>query len=139
MILILSGNQNANHYINTLGRGLLPFVADTFGAEHPWVFQHDGAAIHTAIATRKWLTERQIRTLPWPAKSPDLNIIENVWGFMARTVYKRRKQYSTVDELKQAIRDARDEINSDYIFKLYNSIPRRLMAVIDAKGNATKY
>lgn len=58
---------------------------------------------------------------------------------MARTVYKRREQYSSLNKLKQGIRDARDKINSEYIFKIYRSIPRRLMAVMDGKGKATKY
>lgn len=58
---------------------------------------------------------------------------------MARTVSKRRKQYGTVEEFKQAIKDVRDAINEDYIFKLYQSIPRRLMALMYANGKATKY
>lgn len=63
---------------------------------------------------------------------------ENVWVFVARKVYKRRKYSISVNELNQVIREARDEIKSDYI-KLYISIRRRLMFVMDEKGKATKY
>lgn len=108
-IILTSGNRNACCYINNLVSGLLPFVASTFSQSHPWVFQQDNASTHTAMETCKWLTERQIRTLPWPAKFPHLNIIEFLG--MVRTIYKSRKQYSTVNELKKANRDFWDEIN----------------------------
>lgn len=112
-LIFKTGNQNARCYINTLGSGLLHFVAYKFGKIHPWVFQKDNAPIYTAIETRKWITERKLRTLPWLAKFPDLNIIKNVRGYMARTLYKCRKQYGTVEEFKQAIEDVLDSINED--------------------------
>lgn len=111
-------NQNTVCYIK-LGSSLLPFLAETFSGFIPWVFQQDNSSIHTAIETHRWLTEKQLRTLPWPSKSADLKRIENVCGFMARQVYKRRKQYSNVVELKQVIRDVREAIDSDYMFSGY--------------------
>lgn len=50
--------------------------------------------------------------------SPELNIIEKVGVFVAKKVKKRRKQCRKVTELKEAIEDAWDEMDSDYIFKL---------------------
>jgi transposase len=38
-----------------------------------------------------------------PAKSPDLNPIENVWGLLARRIYAQGRQYETQRELKMAI------------------------------------
>jgi transposase len=35
----------------------------------------------------KFLKENKIETVSWPAKSPDLNIIENVWGWMVKDIY----------------------------------------------------
>ncbi|CAB1445847.1 unnamed protein product [Pleuronectes platessa] len=35
--------------------------------------------------------------------SPDLNPIENIWGWMAREVYKNGLQFQTVDALREAI------------------------------------
>lgn len=65
-------------------------MAQAFGGSVPWVLQQDKALIYTAIETRRWLTEKHIRTLPWPVKSLDINIIEKSFGFMAWRVYKRR-------------------------------------------------
>lgn len=112
----------------------LPFVPKTFRGILPWEFQHDNASIRTAVETRRWHTGKHIRTLLWPAKSPDLNIFEDFWDFMVRHFHKRRKQYSNMVVLKQSIRDAREAVDSDYIFRLYNSIPRHVLAVMDNNG-----
>ncbi len=42
-------------------------------------FQHDNARPHTASITTSWLRRRRIRVLKWPACSPDLSPIENIW------------------------------------------------------------
>ena len=41
--------------------------------------------------------------LDWPARSPDLNIIENVWGILARDVYENARQFDNVKLLREAI------------------------------------
>ena len=43
-----------------------------------------------------------LKVLKWPARSPHLNPIENVWGVLAREVYSNGKQYFSVQELKDA-------------------------------------
>ncbi len=43
------------------------------------VFQQDNAKPHTAAITTAWLRSRRVRVLNWPACSPDLSPIENVW------------------------------------------------------------
>ena len=38
-----------------------------------------------------------------PARSLDMNIIENLWRDLARTVYAKRRQFSNIKELKECI------------------------------------
>ena len=66
---------------------MLPFVAEVFGEGQNWSFQQDNAPIHTSNLTRKWLSDHSTTTLPWPVEFLDINVNENVWGIMARTVY----------------------------------------------------
>ena len=43
-------------------------------------YQDYNAAIHNSTETGYWLDYWQVSRFTWPARSPDLNIIENVWG-----------------------------------------------------------
>ena len=79
-LVVTSSRQNAESYCNTLQNNLLSFVAETFGEQSTWVFQQDNAPIHTARLTCSWLNTHQVRTLPWPARSLDLNIIKKRLG-----------------------------------------------------------
>lgn len=41
--------------------------------------------------------------MKWPSRSPNLNLIENLWGILSRAVYKNSKQYNNIKELENAI------------------------------------
>ncbi|XP_059384661.1 putative nuclease HARBI1, partial [Carassius carassius] len=49
-------------------------------------FQHDNAKPHTAAITTAWLRRRRVRVLTWPACSPDLSPIENIWHIIKRKI-----------------------------------------------------
>ena len=77
--------------IRTLNEYLLPFVHEyhTDG----YTFQQDLAPIHTSTETKDCLMDMEILILPWVFKSPNLNLIENLWGDISRMVYANGKQY----------------------------------------------
>jgi len=77
--------------------------------------------------------------LPSPAKSPDLNIIENVWGYLARKVYHNARQFDCVADLKKAILESWNSIDDEYLRNLYDSVQSRLVEVLERKGSKTNY
>lgn len=105
---------------------------------HATVFMQDGAPCHTSHAVKEWLDNCAIDYIQdWPANSPDLNPIENLWSIVKKEL--REKDTSTVAKLKAAITSVWENLNEDVIHKLIDSVPHRLRECIKKKGNTTKY
>ena len=134
---IVQGRLNAPLYCNILNQVMIPSVDAVYGQD--FIFQQDNAPIHKARIVQNYLEENQIRVLPWPSKSPDINPIENVWGEMTKFMYKHNFQPRTRDELSQRIMEAWDTITQEYTRNLVLSMPRCLQALIDNNGATTKY
>jgi transposase len=134
---ILEGTQNSYEYTVTLADYLLPFAYADHGNEY--VFQQDNASIHTSRETTRWLDEQEVARLRWPARSPDLNPIENLWGIMARRVYLNGRQFTDRVSLIRAIKSCWDEIAHETLQNLVNSMPDRCSEVLFQRGKKTKY
>lgn len=100
-LAIITGNRNALQYTNTLENYLLPFAKGTFQTN--CIFQQHNATVHTARITKVQLSENTVDVLPWPAKSLDLNPIENIWRVLARVIYADERQFSNFLELKGCV------------------------------------
>lgn len=102
-------------------------------------FQQDGAPAHTARSVRSWLNNEGIQLLtPWPGNSPDLNPIENCWAVVKKKVSQHNP--TSLTDLQEKIKLVWcTEITREYCAALIESMPRRLAAVIAAKGGSTKY
>ena len=82
------------------------------------ILQQDGAPSHTSISTSKFLKAKKIKVLQdWPAQSPDMNIIEHVWGRMKEEAWKTKQ--NNLDELWEACKTAFFAIPDDFINTLY--------------------
>jgi len=124
---------DSKKYCDLLEEGLIPYYEDGD------IFQQDGAPCHSSRETKNFLEENGIKTVNWPAKSPDLNPIENVWGWMVRDVYFGKPVYKNVKDLKEAVFDSWKKIPVDVIEKLIDSMPRRMHKVIEMKGKGIDY
>ncbi len=112
-------------------------AADQLYGDADFIFQQDLAPAHSAKATSTWFKDHGIPVLNWPANSPDLNPIENLWGIVKRKM--RYARPNNAEELKAAIRATWALITPEQCHRLIHSMPSRIAAVIQAKGAPTKY
>jgi len=77
-------NLNAEQYVNILDEVTLPNVQKRYEND-PRIVVEDNSPIHTARIIRTWYDNHpEIVRLNWPPRSPDLNVIENLWAEMIR-------------------------------------------------------
>ncbi|KAG3090444.1 hypothetical protein PI124_g10254 [Phytophthora idaei] len=136
-LTVLEGRQASEHYIHAVSEYMLPFAHLHYGLDY--IYQQDNASIHRSHLTKEFFEEERITVLNWPARSPDLNPIENVWSMMARYVYANGSQYDNVASLTAAILESWEAIEQSYLNKLVASMPRRCIEVIEKKDCKTHY
>ncbi len=111
--------------------------ADKLYGDADFIFQQDLAPAHTAKGTKTWFNDHGVTLLDWPANSQDLNPIENLWGIVKRKMRDTRP--NNADDLKATVKETWASIPPQQCHKLITSMPRRIEAVIKAKGDLTKY
>ena len=133
-IRVLRQNVNAHTYIATLRSNLLPLLDNLpLRLSANATFQQDNARPHTAGPTQQFLHRHGIVYARWPALSPDLNIIENVWSMLKNYVRKRSPQ--TLEDLEQAVLNGwRRIVKKKLCRTLYSSMRSRLARVIRRHG-----
>ncbi len=89
-------------YQEILEHFMLP-SADKLCGDADFIFQQDLAPAHTAKGTKSWFNDHGVTVLDWPANSPDLNPIENLWGIVKRKMRDTRP--NNADELKATVKE----------------------------------
>ncbi|GFT82520.1 DDE_3 domain-containing protein [Trichonephila clavipes] len=85
--VVANGTMTGQRYIDEV---LLPHVRLFRGAVgDKFVFMDDNATCHRTLAVQDCLDSEGIQRLVWPARSPDLNLIGNMWDALGWQVAGR--------------------------------------------------
>ena len=74
----VKGTLDASAYQEILDNFMLPTLKKQFG-DGPFLFQHDCAPVHKTRSIKTWMSQFLVEELDWPAQSPALDPIEQLW------------------------------------------------------------
>jgi transposase len=118
---------------------VIPFLEQFEEENGEYFFQQDNAPIHTSLRTRTFMEDVVITQLPWPGQSPDLNPIEHMWDELERHIRARTNSPKNLGELESLLQECWSQIQREVYQKLVESMNRRVIAVIKARGYPTRY
>lgn len=129
-LAIIDSSVNSAVYCQTISGHLL----QTGNVLYPegYRLQQDNARCHTSRETRRWLENNNINTIRWPAASPDLNPVENIWHLMKIEVERQAPRNKA--ELKTIVDKTWSSVTEQYAERLILSMPERLRKCIAREG-----
>ena len=133
-LFLVEGTLSGQGYVDLLTSHLLPFIRKYH--RNNAIFQQDNASIHTCRLANQFFSESDLQVMEWPACSPDLNPIENLWGILKRKVAKQNPE--SFEDLKQIVISEWNDIPLSTLQNLISDMPIRLAELDEQKFNRIK-
>ncbi|GFU73882.1 transposase domain containing protein [Trichonephila clavipes] len=77
--------------------------------------------------------------MSWPPNFPDLNQIEHIWEVMGQQLRVQRPPIHNISDLRERCLNIWYNVSPAIYQGLVASMPRRVEAVLRAKGGSTRY
>ena len=138
-LVTIQGRLTGERYI----QDVLKLVVVPYFENHPLatrpVYVDDNARPHRSRAVTTYLQANAIETLPWPARSPDLNPLEHIWDILGHQIQKMDSPPQTLDELEAALHREWQQLTIHQIQRLTGGMRHKVEAVIRTHGGFTRY
>jgi transposase len=133
---LYADSLDARRYQSILALNLVS-SAHQFWPKGHWWYQQDNWSVHTAGTSQVWFHNHGIDLIDWPAWSPDLNPIENLWNDLKRRVYAHYPK--TMEELEYWIGIEWQATDVNFISHICRSMPKRLQLLLNNHGHKISY
>ena len=140
LVRLSPGKLNAESFKRQCLMPLAAFLTDRKHPLHNVILQMDGETAMNAESATKYLENKGLRVLQdWPARSPELSPIENLWAIIQRRVDLRGP--SDAEELWRFVKEEWEAVTDEEARTLLDSFPARLKRCVAAGGQtiATKF
>lgn len=96
------------------------------------ILQEDGAGAH---ACSEYLKNKGVQVMPavWPARSPQLSVIEDLWAILQRRVAEHHPMDR--DSMIQALQHEWDALSDEEIHNLIMEFPNRVRKCANGGGD----
>lgn len=135
---------NGENYIEILKEHLIPecrrimLLRPRRSQRRRWIFQQDNAPAHKDKRSMEWIRNQSgFEVMDWPARSPDLSWIENLWAYVKKRLSQRTDL--TKDNFLDAVNHEWDNMDEHQYQQTFGSIQQRLKDCINREGAWTKY
>jgi transposase len=137
-MVILTQKMTGKYYNDILKKNLFQEARRLLPNEENIIFQQDNHRCHKTPQVLDWLRKNGQKTLFWPSNSPDLSIIENIFGYWKKRVY-HNGPYLTESTFRESCIREWENIPQNIIKSLYNSIPKRIQSCVERNYEVIKY
>ncbi|GFW72274.1 transposable element Tcb2 transposase [Trichonephila clavipes] len=137
--VVANGTMTGQRYIDKV---LLPHIYIRLfrgAVGDKFVFMDDNATCHRTLAVQDCLDSEGIQRLVWPARSPDLNLIENVWDALGRQVAGRNYPPTNKNTLILALTEEWDKLHQQLLDNVVQSMVRLVECCITLHGGHIPY
>jgi len=111
-----------------------PNIVSKLGGNTEFVLQDHNWMSHALPTAQELLNVEGLKTQKWPTIAHDLNIMENIWGWLIREVFDGGRKFSRKDDLIFRIKEAWSRLPHDLITNLYSTLPERITELYYTQG-----
>jgi len=136
-VITVSGRISAGDYVDILGNQVHAMVH--MFPNNDAVSEDGSSPVHTTRIVDSWFADHEdaLQHLPRPAQSPD--ILKPLWSVLESGVRSRFPPPPSLKQLKDVLNEVLCNIALETVHNLYQSMPRRIQAVLQANGDPTPY